>query len=356
MTSRQMILKTGWSQDPQQRMIQKLMLYGIPFSLLLSGWYFPIGVVIYWVTQNLVLARPAVLGAAQVPAAGDRGQHPDEGRQDRRDDRADRDRRVLLADPLGQAVPDHARATAAANGRTGGSLGPVQPAKSGLFRRKPEAVAAGAGRRSRSRGPRVPAPSPSIEAGADQRRDDARSTRRSDVVADSASDTVSTGSTNGCERRQRFERHQPARTALAVRTAANGSAQRSTGRPTDRAAGTARCGRRMARQTARHRRRPPRPRRVRPSRGSRAKSAAPAKKVAPSQEARQPRRAALGASPGDATRACIGYARPRRVPVDDNRRVRRSPARRHALGGAPRPRSPLARRRPRPGPAVRDEL
>jgi len=53
MTSRQMILKTGWSQDPQQRMIQKLMLYGIPFSLLLSGWYFPIGVIIYWVVQNL---------------------------------------------------------------------------------------------------------------------------------------------------------------------------------------------------------------------------------------------------------------------------------------------------------------
>jgi hypothetical protein len=49
-----MILKTGWQVDPQQRMIQKLMLYGIPFTLLLSGWYFPIGVVIYWVTQNLV--------------------------------------------------------------------------------------------------------------------------------------------------------------------------------------------------------------------------------------------------------------------------------------------------------------
>jgi YidC/Oxa1 family membrane protein insertase len=53
MTSRQMILKTGWSQEPQQRMIQKLMLYGIPISLLLSGWYFPIGVIIYWVVQNI---------------------------------------------------------------------------------------------------------------------------------------------------------------------------------------------------------------------------------------------------------------------------------------------------------------
>jgi YidC/Oxa1 family membrane protein insertase len=53
LTSRQMILKTGWSEDPQQRMIQKLMLYGIPFSLLISGGLFPIGVVIYWTTTNL---------------------------------------------------------------------------------------------------------------------------------------------------------------------------------------------------------------------------------------------------------------------------------------------------------------
>jgi YidC/Oxa1 family membrane protein insertase len=53
LTSRQMILKTGWAEDPQQRMVQKLMLYGIPFSLLISGSLFPIGVVLYWVTQNL---------------------------------------------------------------------------------------------------------------------------------------------------------------------------------------------------------------------------------------------------------------------------------------------------------------
>jgi YidC/Oxa1 family membrane protein insertase len=53
LTSRQMILKTGWNEDPQQRMVQKLMLYGIPFSLLISGAVFPLGVVLYWVTQNL---------------------------------------------------------------------------------------------------------------------------------------------------------------------------------------------------------------------------------------------------------------------------------------------------------------
>ncbi|MBT8224776.1 MAG: membrane protein insertase YidC [Dactylosporangium sp.] len=54
LTSRQMILKTGWSAEPQQRMIQKLMLYGIPVSLLISGGLFPLGVIIYWVINNLV--------------------------------------------------------------------------------------------------------------------------------------------------------------------------------------------------------------------------------------------------------------------------------------------------------------
>ena len=53
LTSRQMILKTGWAEDPQQKMIQRLMLYGIPLSLLVSGALFPIGVIIYWVTNNL---------------------------------------------------------------------------------------------------------------------------------------------------------------------------------------------------------------------------------------------------------------------------------------------------------------
>jgi YidC/Oxa1 family membrane protein insertase len=53
LTSRQMILKTGWAEDPQQRLMQRLMLYGIPISLLVSGTVFPIGVVIYWVTTNI---------------------------------------------------------------------------------------------------------------------------------------------------------------------------------------------------------------------------------------------------------------------------------------------------------------
>jgi YidC/Oxa1 family membrane protein insertase len=53
LTSRQMILKTGWSEDPQQRMIQKLMLYGIPLTMIISVSAFPLGLILYWTTTNL---------------------------------------------------------------------------------------------------------------------------------------------------------------------------------------------------------------------------------------------------------------------------------------------------------------
>ncbi|WP_341721286.1 membrane protein insertase YidC [Micromonospora sp. FIMYZ51] len=53
LSSRQLILRTGWAEDPQQKMVQRLMLYGIPLSLLVSGLIFPIGVIIYWVITNL---------------------------------------------------------------------------------------------------------------------------------------------------------------------------------------------------------------------------------------------------------------------------------------------------------------
>ena len=39
--------------DSQQAMIQKLMLYGVPASLTVSGFFFPIGVLFYWFTNNL---------------------------------------------------------------------------------------------------------------------------------------------------------------------------------------------------------------------------------------------------------------------------------------------------------------
>ncbi|HEY9482227.1 MAG TPA: membrane protein insertase YidC [Micromonosporaceae bacterium] len=53
LTQYQMIKKTGWATDSNQKMIQRLMLFGVPIGLLFSGTVFPIGVVIYWVTTNL---------------------------------------------------------------------------------------------------------------------------------------------------------------------------------------------------------------------------------------------------------------------------------------------------------------
>ncbi len=53
LTTRQMILKTGWSEDANQRMIQKVMLYGIPVIMIFSGGIFPVAVIIYWTINNL---------------------------------------------------------------------------------------------------------------------------------------------------------------------------------------------------------------------------------------------------------------------------------------------------------------
>jgi YidC/Oxa1 family membrane protein insertase len=114
LTSRQMILKTGWAEDPQQKMIQRLMLYGIPFSLLISGALFPIGVVIYWVTNNLfTLAQQQWVLRKFPPVQMNQGKNASSAR------------------PAG------------AGQRAGGAKNPVQPARTGgLFGKKsaPEPV------------------------------------------------------------------------------------------------------------------------------------------------------------------------------------------------------------------------
>jgi YidC/Oxa1 family membrane protein insertase len=53
LTAKQMILKTGWATDQTQLMMQRLMVYIFPLGLLISGVFFPLGVIIYWVVQNL---------------------------------------------------------------------------------------------------------------------------------------------------------------------------------------------------------------------------------------------------------------------------------------------------------------
>jgi YidC/Oxa1 family membrane protein insertase len=132
LTSRQMILKTGWNADPQQRMIQKLMLYGIPFSLLISGWYFPIGVIIYWVTQNLFSLGQQYWVLHKYPPPVTAGSIPMKSARKKAEPVAQRSFLARLVAPkdgdLKPSAPAGSRFTT-----------PVQQPKSGLFRRRSEA-------------------------------------------------------------------------------------------------------------------------------------------------------------------------------------------------------------------------
>jgi YidC/Oxa1 family membrane protein insertase len=46
------IMKRSGPVEGQAATVQRLMLYGMPLSLLVSGFFFPIGVLLYWVTNN----------------------------------------------------------------------------------------------------------------------------------------------------------------------------------------------------------------------------------------------------------------------------------------------------------------
>ena len=51
-TQRQLMARAG-TVDPQQLMVQKLLLYVLPLSFAVSGVFFPIGVLLYWLTTNV---------------------------------------------------------------------------------------------------------------------------------------------------------------------------------------------------------------------------------------------------------------------------------------------------------------
>ena len=51
-TQKQIMSRSG-PLEGQAAMVQKLMLYGVPISLFVSGFIFPIGVLIYWMVNNL---------------------------------------------------------------------------------------------------------------------------------------------------------------------------------------------------------------------------------------------------------------------------------------------------------------
>ncbi|MBI1758108.1 MAG: membrane protein insertase YidC [Actinobacteria bacterium] len=53
LTQRMVMARTTGQMEAQQAMIQKLMLYGMPASLMVSGFFFPVGVLLYWFTNNI---------------------------------------------------------------------------------------------------------------------------------------------------------------------------------------------------------------------------------------------------------------------------------------------------------------
>ncbi|MCW2776342.1 MAG: rane protein insertase, YidC/Oxa1 family [Frankiales bacterium] len=52
-TQKQMMARAGANADPQQAMVQKTMLYVLPLSFAFSGVFFPVGVLLYWLTTNV---------------------------------------------------------------------------------------------------------------------------------------------------------------------------------------------------------------------------------------------------------------------------------------------------------------
>ncbi len=136
-TQRQIMAKqatSGAAVDSQQQMIQRLMLYGIPASLLISGSLFPLGVVLYWCTTNIwsmgqqfyVLRRmpppggvatapkvPSTTAQALAPKPGARPQNPKKGQPTSLAKPS-----VAQAGPPASAQPTDAAApnTASANG------------------------------------------------------------------------------------------------------------------------------------------------------------------------------------------------------------------------------------------------
>ncbi|MGK5684131.1 membrane protein insertase YidC [Actinoplanes sp. URMC 104] len=73
-----MRLSATRADDPLQRTVQRLMTYGVPLSLLVSGVILPVGVLLYWTTQNVfALAQQAWLLRRYPPLTCERPAPPD---------------------------------------------------------------------------------------------------------------------------------------------------------------------------------------------------------------------------------------------------------------------------------------
>ncbi|MCW2679833.1 MAG: oxaA [Frankiales bacterium] len=146
-TQRQLMARAG-TTDPQQVMVQKLLLYVLPLSFAVSGVFFPIGVLLYWLTTNVwsmgqqawVIKRmpPVNLNPGKPGPAGDgkgpKGGKPDKGPKGgsgKDDDKGDGG----TPKPSGPTAPTGAATTTTVGGRTSGAT--PQAAVSAAGNRRP---------------------------------------------------------------------------------------------------------------------------------------------------------------------------------------------------------------------------
>jgi len=119
--------------------VQRLMLFGIPVSVLFSGFFFPLGVLLYWFTSNtwtmgqqLYINKFHPHVPKEAPPAGELGKSlaPKPGQKPTRNDR-----RVVTPPPPdtpdgGSAADNPDGATATGGGASGGSSGSGSPRSS----------------------------------------------------------------------------------------------------------------------------------------------------------------------------------------------------------------------------------
>jgi YidC/Oxa1 family membrane protein insertase len=171
-TQRQIIARNTQVLDAQQAMIQKLLLYGMPASLLVSGFFFPIGVLLYWFTNNLWTMGQQFYILKRMP-------HPNAKKEE---DKPAIDPKLLAPKPGQKPVRPRKGAAggAAAGGTATGGTGGTSAGDSG-------SAGTGAGDTAAGTGGAAAAPSPDGKAG--RAAGDGTPTKRKRGAAAAASST-----------------------------------------------------------------------------------------------------------------------------------------------------------------------
>jgi YidC/Oxa1 family membrane protein insertase len=78
-TTQKQIQKKSGPVEGQAAMVQKLLLYGMPIGLFVSGFLFPIGVLLYWLTNNLWTLGQQFYILKKLPPPGSVGAKAKEG-------------------------------------------------------------------------------------------------------------------------------------------------------------------------------------------------------------------------------------------------------------------------------------